>query len=101
MANVLNWNENLSNIIAIILSVLFAYFTNKDLVFHAHATTIKERINQFIKFVVGRAFTMAIEVIGGAFLFMLPISNMISKAILTIVVVILNFIISKFLVFNK
>ena len=28
------WNENLANIVAIVLAVLFEYVTNKDLVFH-------------------------------------------------------------------
>ena len=43
MDSILNWDENISNIIAIVLAVLFAYITNKDMVFHAHAKTIKER----------------------------------------------------------
>jgi methylenetetrahydrofolate dehydrogenase (NADP+)/methenyltetrahydrofolate cyclohydrolase len=36
------WNENLSNFIAISLAVLFAYITNKDLVFHSEAKNLKE-----------------------------------------------------------
>ena len=32
--NILKWEENISNIIAITLAVLFAYITNKDLVFN-------------------------------------------------------------------
>ena len=31
MNDILKWNENISNFIAIILAVLFAYITNKDL----------------------------------------------------------------------
>ena len=34
LSDLLNWNENVSNVIVIIIGVLFAYFTNKDLVFH-------------------------------------------------------------------
>ena len=101
MKNLLNWDENISNFIAIIIAVLLAYFTNKDLVFHANAITLKERINQFLKFIVGRAFTMMIELIGGYLLFKLPIPNILSKVILTIIVVILNFFISKFFAFYK
>ena len=33
MTNFLKWNDNIANFIAIILAVLFAYFSNKDLVF--------------------------------------------------------------------
>ena len=48
MNDILNWNENISNFIAIILAVLFAYITNKDLVFHSEAKTSKEKITQFL-----------------------------------------------------
>lgn len=34
MNSILQWNENISNFIAILLAVIFAYITNKDLVFH-------------------------------------------------------------------
>ena len=48
MNNLLKWNENISNFIAIILAVLFAYITNKDLVFHSEAKTSKEKITQLL-----------------------------------------------------
>ena len=35
-------DENVSNFIAIVLAVLVAYFTNKDMVFHSEAETRKE-----------------------------------------------------------
>lgn len=101
MANILNWNENISNVLAIILAVVFAYFTNKDLVFHANAKTVKEKLSQFLKFLLGRACTMFIETAGGFLLFKLPIPNMISKAFLTVLVIVLNFFISKFFAFNN
>ena len=98
---VFNWDENLSNTIAIILAVLFAYITNKDLVFHSNAKTLKDRITQFFKFILGRAFTMVIEFIGCYLLFLLPIPQIISKCIVTVIVIILNFFISKFFAFKK
>lgn len=100
MADILRWNENLSNFIAIILAILVAYITNKDMVFHSKATTLKERITEFIKFILGRAVTMVIEFAGGFVLFKLPIPNIISKAFLTVIVIILNFFISKFFAFK-
>ena len=101
LTDLLNLNENLSNIIAIITAVLFAYFTNKDLVFHSEAKTLKEKWKEFAKFISGRAFTMVIEWVGGALLFLTPMPQMISKLIVTVVVVILNFFISKFFAFKK
>lgn len=101
MNSLLYWNENISNIIAIVLAVLVAYITNKDLVFHSKARNIKEKFYEFIKFMIGRAFTMVVELVGGIVLFQLPIPNIISKAFLTIIVIILNFFISKFFAFKN
>lgn len=101
MNTILNWNENISNIIAIILAVLFAYITNKDLVFHSNAKNAKERLREFLKFILGRAFTMIIEFVGGIILFQTIIPVMISKCLVTVVVIILNFFISKFFAFKK
>lgn len=101
MNTFLKWNENLSNFIAIILAILFAYFTNKDIVFHSDAQNLKEKLQEFGKFILGRAFTMIIEFVGGLVLFKFPIPNMITKTGLTVIVVILNFFISKFFAFKK
>lgn len=101
MNSILQWNENISNIIAILLAVIFAYITNKDLVFHSEADSFKERIIEFGKFMLGRAFTMVVEFVGGLILFELPIPNIITKIGLTIIVIILNFFISKFFAFKS
>ncbi len=96
-----HWEENISNFIAILLAVLFAYVTNKDLVFHSEAQSLKEKIQEFCKFILGRAFTMIVEFVGGFVLFKLPIPNIITKMVLTIIVIILNFFISKFFAFRS
>ena len=101
MNSILKCNENIANFIAILLAVIFAYITNKDLVFHANAKNLKERIQQFCKFMLGRAFTMVLEFVGGLLLFNLPIPNIIIKAGLTVIVIILNFFISKFFAFKN
>lgn len=99
---VFNVDENISNAIAIILAVIFAYFTNKDLVFHSSATNLKEKLIEFGKFILGRAFTMVVEYFGCLFLFAVcPIPEIITKCIMTVIVIILNFFISKFFAFKK
>ena len=101
MNSILDWDENISNFVAIVLAVLVAYITNKDLVFHSEAKSIKDRVIQFVKFMIGRVFTMIVEFVGGMILFQLPIPNIISKAFLTLIVIILNFFISKFFAFKR
>lgn len=101
LANVLKIDENISNLIAIIVAVIAAYLTNKDMVFHSKANTLKEKFMEFVKFVTGRIFTMIIEFIGGYILFKFPIPNIISKGIITVIVVILNFFVSKYFAFKS
>ena len=102
-----NMEKNLANAIAIILAVLGAYATNKDLVFHSKATGIKEKFIEFWKFILGRAFTMILEFGLDALLFLIPAVSannqlqLIVKMIITVIVVILNFFISKFFAFKK
>ncbi|MFR0822611.1 MAG: GtrA family protein [Clostridia bacterium] len=94
--------ENPSNNIAIIAAVLFAYFTNRNMVFHSKAESAKQKWIEFFKFILGRAVTMIIESVGCAILFAFcPIPAMISKCIMTVIVIILNFFISKFFAFKK
>lgn len=96
-----NLDENIANIIAIVLAVLFAYFTNKDLVFASQASNFKEKFQEFVKFMIGRAFTMVVEMLGFYFLFnMLNWNKFISKCLITILVIIFNFFISKFFAFK-
>lgn len=96
-----NLDENIANIIAIVLAVLFAYFTNKDLVFASQASNFKEKFQEFVKFMIGRAFTMVVEMLGFYLLFnMLNWNKFISKCLITILVIILNFFISKFFAFK-
>lgn len=94
--------ENISNNIAIIVAVLFAYFTNRKMVFNSKASNFKEKLIEFGKFILGRAFTMVIESAGFFLLFnIFGIQELISKASITIIVIILNFFISKFFAFKK
>ena len=79
MTKLFGWNENVSNIIAIILAVLFAYVTNKDWVFHSKAEGMNEKLKEFLRFIAGRAFTMVVEFIGCYLMFKLPIPEIISK----------------------
>ena len=101
MNSLLHWEENISNFVAILFAVLFAYVTNKDFVFHSNAKDIRNKLIQFFKFILGRTFTMIVEFVGGLVLFKIPIPNIITKAFLTVVVIILNFFISKFFAFKN
>lgn len=101
MTQIWGWEKNLSNFISIVLAVIFAYITNKDFVFHSKAEGLKEKLKEFFKFIMGRVFTMMIEFLGGFLLFQTMLPEMVSKLIITVIVIILNFFISKFFAFKK
>ena len=94
-------NENIANLIAIPLSILFAYFTNRKWVFHTEAKGFKANFYEFIKFISGRALTMFIEFFGCMLLFKTPIPAIVSKLTMNVIIIILNFFISKFFAFKK
>ena len=92
---------NIANLIAIPLSIIFAYFTNRKWVFHTDAKGFNENFNEFCKFIAGRAVTMFIEFFGCMLLFKTPIPEFISKLGINLIIIILNFFISKFFAFKK
>ena len=102
MTKYLSIDENLANNIAIIIAVLFAYITNRKLVFHSQAQGFSEKFIEFCRFILGRLFTMFIESFGGSLMFKyIPILPIISKCLITVIVIILNFFISKFFAFKS
>ena len=105
LSSIFHLEENLASNIGIIIAVLFAYFTNRKLVFNSTASTVLEKLKEFGKFILGRAFTMVVESLGFWLLFtVLKITywdGLISKLVITIIVIILNFFISKFFAFKK
>ena len=98
----LSINGALSSAIGIISAILVAYFTNRKMVFNSQAKGFKANLREFGKFILGRAGTMILEE-GGVILFntLLKLPLMPVKIVLTILVIILNFFISKFFVFKK
>lgn len=98
---VMNIDGNISNLVAIPLAIIFAYFTNREWVFHTEAKGFKENFNEFCKFVTGRALTMFIEFFGCMLLFKTQIPEIVSKLGVNVIIIFLNFFISKFFAFKK
>lgn len=92
-------NENVSNALSIISGIIFAYFTNRKYVF---SSIEKNMLKEFSKFFASRAFTFFFDMFT-FFIFasLLKYNEMIVKICIAVAVVILNYIFSKILVFNK
>lgn len=102
LLNCLNIEGNLASTIGIITSIIFAYFTNRKMVFNSQAKGFKENLKEFFKFILGRAFTMVLEIVGVFVLYtVLGVQYVISKLVMTVIVIIVNFFLSKFFAFKK
>lgn len=102
----IHWNYQLANIIAWFVSVLVAYLTNKVWVFGSHYTTFRAFIVEFIKFYFYRALTLLIDIVfmyvGVTLLsFDSAIQQLVVKILDNVVVVIANYIFSKWLIFKS
>jgi len=98
----LHWEENLSNVISVFVSVVFAYLGSKWFVFLTHCKDKRALLREAFSFFSARAVTMVIE-IGGLYLLVtragLPAVWI--KLGLTVLVILLNYIFSKLFVFRK
>lgn len=91
-----------ANIIAITTAVLLAYVLDSKFVFMTDYKTLHEHIKPFAKFISARIISMLIE-IGGVWWLtdQCHIHDMISKCTVQIIVIILNYLFSKFFIFTN
>ncbi|MBR4178179.1 MAG: GtrA family protein [Bacilli bacterium] len=89
----------ITNIISWIASVAFAYFTNRKYVFKQKN---KANIKEATSFCASRVSTLLIDMLL-MFIFVtkLHFNDKIMKLIVQVIVIVLNYIFSKFLVFKK
>lgn len=104
-----------SNIIAWIVAVVFAFVTNKPIVFKSYDWSIKTIAKEGSEFLGARIFSFGVEELGLWILVdLLKMKNIvwnifsfsisgtfIAKVVLAVIVVILNYFFSKFIIFAK
>lgn len=92
-----------ANVIAIMLAILFAYFANGFYVFQSeHRKSIGEILREFVSFVGMRLFAMIVEVVGTNLLCdSFRYNEFVSKIVVQVVVLVINYIFSKCFVFKK
>ena len=98
-SNLLHMNYLFSNAMAWFLSVLFAYVTNRKYVFDSKNNQI---IKEAISFFGSRLATGIMDMVLMWFLVNFNIVNdVVAKVVVNVIVVILNYILSKLVVFKK
>ena len=100
--NILGMSAAVSNCIAWVVAVIFAFVTNKPFVFGSHDWSMKTVVPEFTKFIATRLSSgvletlillVAVDTLGG--------NGNIWKLITQVLVIIINYVGSKLLVFRK
>ena len=98
----IGWNALVANIGSWILAVAFAYITNRIWVFDSDASTAADFIKEITSFIGGRVATLVIEeLILFIFITNLGMNSMLVKIVAQVIVIVLNYVISKLIVFKK
>lgn len=94
--------RNTCNAIAILCAILFAYVISKLFVFKTRTGNISKTIGEFLTFISVRIVSMGIEILGFAILCdSFRIKEVYSKFFVQFVVIIVNYLFSKLIVFKK
>lgn len=100
-AHPLGLSVMVSTVIAWIAAVLFAYVTNRKWVFHSQAQGTKEIVHEIVSFFACR---LATGVVDWACMFifvdLLHFNDVIIKAAANVLVIILNYVASKLVIFK-
>lgn len=101
-SHIFNLGTIISTVIAWILSVLFAYITNKIWVFKSKSWDKNVLFKEMISFFSCRLLTGLLD-IGIMYIFVdiLKFNDIIIKVISNIIVIIINYIASKLVIFSK
>lgn len=98
----LKQSVNTATVLAWILSVLFAYITNRTWVFDSKAIQPNEVIREIVSFFLARLSTGLLDwLIMFVFVTKLSLPDMPVKIASNILVIVLNYVLSRFLVFKK
>ena len=92
-------NYIVCTIISWIIAIIFAYITNRLFVFKSKEKNI---LKEFIIFVISRLASLGIELLSMALLVdVISIDDKIAKIIVQVIVIVLNYILSKIFVFKR
>lgn len=102
LAKVLKINYMVSNVTALMVSIIFAYITNKIFVFESKKTGIKDVLKELVSFFACRGVTAIMDI---ALMYvtvsMLHFNDMLMKVVVNVLVIVLNYVFSKLFVFKN
>lgn len=101
-ARVIRLDLMVANGLALAISILFAYVTNKIFVFESITETWTEVLREFTSFIACRLATAVLDM----FLMYVTVevwklNDLLMKIVVNVIVVLLNFVFSKLIIFKK
>ena len=101
-------NIAVGNAIALVVTVVFAFVTNKLWVFESKSWALKQVVRESLIYIGARTFTGIIDLVGVPLLFVIGVTyplfgieGFLAKAIITVIVNVLNYLFSKFVIFRR
>ncbi|MCI1981888.1 MAG: GtrA family protein [Oscillospiraceae bacterium] len=98
----LHWNILAANAFAWVLSVAFAFITNKLYVFRSKSFAAEIFVRELVEFVAARLLSLGVDEAGMWLLVTVLIWNAwAAKILVNVAVVIINYVLSKLVIFKK
>lgn len=97
----LHLNEIFSNTVAWIVAVVVAFITNKMIVFNCKKHSALELFKEIVSFTLARVVSLVITDIFLVFAANINMNMIFAKAVISVAVVIMNYIFSKLFIFRS
>lgn len=92
----------IANLIALVISKTYGYFANKNIVFHSKTDSFVSFIREVFLFVFARGITAIVDYFGLIVAVdVLGLDKIISKYVIQIIVIVLNYVLGKYMVFRQ
>lgn len=92
----------IANAVSWVIAVLFAFWINRKMVFRVQGGTGASMLRELGEFALGRVLSFALFEEGMAYLLkLIGVSNVVNRIIVLVVVMIFNYVVSKFWVFKE
>jgi len=86
----------MANTFAFLIATLFAFFSNSLFVFRASCT-----IKRMVEFISMRFASMIVDAVGMIVFLNLSVDDLVSKVIVNVLVIVVNYLFSKLVIFKK
>ena len=96
-----NLRVTISDCVAFVIALIFAYWVNKTIVFDSKCENFKALIKEITSFTTCRLFTQAVSLGMMNLAVIINMNDILMKVVANIVVIILNYVFSKLFIFKS